>query len=46
VRLSRERPKVMWNVTAAALELPMPVSGELVGYVARELRAVLGQPRR
>ena len=46
VRLSRERPKVMWNPNAAALELPMPATGELVGHVARELGAILGKKRR
>ena len=46
VRLSRQRPNVVWNPTAAALEIPMPASGELVGFVAGELKAILGSPRK
>ncbi len=47
VRLSRERPQALWNDAAGALELPMP-SGDvdLVGWTARELKAVLGRRRR
>jgi transcription-repair coupling factor (superfamily II helicase) len=47
VRLRRERPRALWNEAASALELPMP-SGQtdLVGWTARELKAVLGKRRR
>ena len=49
VRLTRERPDVLWNASAAALELPMPANGRaaggLVGYVARELAAILSPPK-
>ena len=46
VRLTRQRPAVVWNPNAAALEIPMPSSAELVGFVAGELRAILGQPKK
>ena len=47
VRLRRERPGALWNETAAALELPMPSGqADLVGWTARELKAVLGRRRR
>jgi transcription-repair coupling factor (superfamily II helicase) len=47
VRLRRERPRALWNEAAGALELPMPSSEvELIGWVARELKAVLGRRRR
>ena len=47
IRLSRERPKALWNEAASALELPMPPGQtDLVGWTARELKAVLGKRRR
>jgi transcription-repair coupling factor (superfamily II helicase) len=46
VRLRRERPRALWNSAAGALELPMPSgSVDLVGWTARELKAVLGRRR-
>ncbi|MBW3604675.1 MAG: transcription-repair coupling factor [Actinobacteria bacterium] len=47
VRLRRERPRALWNEAAGALELPMPSRDvDLVGWTARELKAVLGKRRR
>ena len=47
VRLRRERPIALWNAAAGALELPMPSADvDLVGWTARELKAVLGKRRR
>jgi transcription-repair coupling factor (superfamily II helicase) len=47
VRLRRERPDALWNEAAAALELRMPsAKADLVGWTARELKAVLGKRRR
>ncbi|MPZ88845.1 MAG: transcription-repair coupling factor, partial [Nitriliruptorales bacterium] len=46
VRLRRDFPGGLYNAAAEALELPMPRSGELVGWTARQLKALLsGQPR-
>jgi hypothetical protein len=37
----------LWNEAVGALELPMPSPEvELVGWVARELKVVLGRRRR
>jgi transcription-repair coupling factor (superfamily II helicase) len=47
VRLRRERPGSLWNEAAGALELPMPTGRtDLVGWTARELKAVLAKRRR
>jgi transcription-repair coupling factor (superfamily II helicase) len=47
VRLRRERPAALWNEAAAALELPMPSRDvDIVGWTARELKAVLAKRRR
>jgi transcription-repair coupling factor (superfamily II helicase) len=47
VRLRRQRPRALWNEAVGALELPMPSPEvELVGWVARELKVVLGRRRR
>ena len=47
VRLQRERPGSLWNEVAGALELPMPTGQtDLVGWTARELKAVLAKRRR
>ena len=46
VRLQRERPRALYNATAGALELPMPRGGELVGWLARELKAVFAARAR
>ncbi|CAN5904574.1 transcription-repair coupling factor [soil metagenome] len=44
VRLRRDRPRALWNEAVGALELPMPAgSVDLVGWTARELKAVLGR---
>jgi transcription-repair coupling factor (superfamily II helicase) len=45
IRLRREHRAAIYNGTARALELPMPRSGDLVGWLARTLQGVLG-PRR
>ncbi len=45
IRLRREHRAAVYNGTARALELPMPRSGDLVGWLARTLQSVLG-PRR
>ena len=45
IRLRREHKSAVYNGTARALELPMPRSGDLVGWLARTLQGVVG-PRR
>ena len=45
IRLRREHKGAVYNGTARALELPMPRSGDLVGWLARTLQSVVG-PRR
>ncbi len=45
IRLRREHRDAVYNGTARALELPLPRSGDLVGWLARTLQEVLG-PRR
>ncbi|CAN5808410.1 transcription-repair coupling factor [soil metagenome] len=46
VRLAREFPQALHNPAAAALELPMPPRGDLVGAVARQLATLLGGAKR
>ncbi|MDQ3972736.1 MAG: transcription-repair coupling factor, partial [Actinomycetota bacterium] len=46
VRLARTHPRALWNAAAQALELPMPSGGDLVGWVAGQLKAILAPPRR
>ena len=46
VRLRREYPRAVYNPSAHALEVPMPRSGELVGWLAKTLQAILGPQRR
>ncbi|HVL98327.1 MAG TPA: transcription-repair coupling factor [Egibacteraceae bacterium] len=46
VRLAREHRGAVYNATAGALELPLARSGDLVGAVARQLKAVMSPPRR
>jgi len=45
VRLQREHKGAIYNAAAQALEVPMPRSGDLVGWLARTLQAILG-PRK
>jgi transcription-repair coupling factor (superfamily II helicase) len=46
VRLQRTHPQAVWNPAAGALELAMPRGGgDLVGWLARQLRDVLAPPR-
>jgi transcription-repair coupling factor (superfamily II helicase) len=47
VRLAREFPGALYNPAAEALELPLPRSGDLIGWTARQLRTLLtgGRPR-
>jgi transcription-repair coupling factor (superfamily II helicase) len=45
VRLQREHKQAVYNPTAQALELPMPRSGDLVGWLAKTLQGVLGPQR-
>jgi transcription-repair coupling factor (superfamily II helicase) len=40
VRLHREHPKAVYNTAAHALEVPMPRTGDLVGWLARTLQAI------
>jgi transcription-repair coupling factor (superfamily II helicase) len=40
VRLRREHPKAVYNTAAHALEVPMPRTGDLVGWLARTLQAI------
>ncbi|MPZ72288.1 MAG: transcription-repair coupling factor [Nitriliruptorales bacterium] len=50
IRLRREHRAAVYNHAAEALEIPMPRSGELVGWLARTLQSILGpqrlQPRK
>ncbi len=48
VRLARDFPGALYNPTAEALELPLPRSGDLIGWAARQLRSLLtgGRPAR
>ncbi len=41
VRLARTRPGALYNTAAGALELALPRGGDLVGWVAAELKALL-----
>jgi len=41
VRVLRQHPAAVHNTAAGALELPLPRSGDLVGWVARMLKGVL-----
>jgi len=45
VHLQREHPRAIYNAAAAALELPLPRSGDLVGWLARTLKALLSAHR-
>ena len=45
IRLRREHRNAVYNGTARALELPMPRSGDLVGWLARTLQGVVGPQR-
>ena len=45
IRLRREHPKAVYNPTAQALEIPLPRSGDLVGWLAKTLQGVLGPQR-
>jgi transcription-repair coupling factor (superfamily II helicase) len=42
IRLRREHRNAVYNSAAQALEVPMPRTGELVGWLARTLQAILG----
>jgi transcription-repair coupling factor (superfamily II helicase) len=48
VRLRREHPRAVYNPTASALELPLPRAADtdLVGWIARQLKAILAPARR
>jgi len=43
VRLAREVPGALYNAAGEVLELPMPRSGDLVAWTARQLRDVLAR---
>ena len=46
VRLRRTDPSAVYNPAAAALEFRMPRTGDLVGYTAERLGAILSRRRR
>ena len=45
VRLRRRHPDAVLNAQAAALELPQPREGDLVAWLAGELKAILAAPK-
>jgi transcription-repair coupling factor (superfamily II helicase) len=45
IRMQREHPKATYNAHASALELPM-ARGDLIGGIARQLKAILGPAKR
>ena len=45
IRLRREFPGALYNPAAEALELPLPRTGDLVGWTARQLRTLLAGPK-
>jgi transcription-repair coupling factor (superfamily II helicase) len=46
VRLRRERADAVYNAAAEALELPLPRKGDLVPWLARELKGIFAAPAR
>jgi transcription-repair coupling factor (superfamily II helicase) len=45
IRLQRDFPDAFYNPSAEAVELPLPRTGDLVGWTARQLKTILAGPR-
>lgn len=46
VRLARRHPDAVYNATAEAMELAIPRDGDLVAWLAGELKAILAGAER
>ena len=46
IRLQREHRDAVYNGAAGALEIPLPRTGDIVGWLARTLQNILGKPTK